>query len=137
MEPHPQNNKSSELEAARAAAEACDQHHGRDIYLYDLKESSMLADFYLICTGTSEPHLKALADHIEERMALFQRQPQHIDGSAASRWIVVDYGYLVIHLFMPAMRRYYELENLWQDTAEIIYASATEDGEDDKPIPVF
>ncbi len=127
---------ASEREIAREAAAACEEHHGQQIILYDLKQSSLLADYYLICSGASEPHLKALAGHIEKAMLRHQRHPRHVDGSAASRWIVIDYGYLMIHLFLPGLRQYYELEKLWEETSEIIYSSG-EAGRESEPVPIF
>ncbi len=124
----------SELEQARRAAEVCDLHKGQQIVLYDLKQSSMLADFYLICSGTSEPHLQALAGHLQKEMLKYQMRPRHVDGSPASRWIVIDYGTLMIHLFHPDLRQYYEIEKLWRESAEAIYTGGQQD---DRPVPVF
>ncbi len=135
MEEHEEKTGMNEQELAVAAAETCERHKGQDIILYDLKQSSMLADYYLICSGTSEPHLRALAGHLEKEMAKHQIRPRHVDGSPASRWIVIDYGYLMVHIFLPAMRQYYEIEKLWQGTTEILYRGGNE--ETDEPVPIF
>ncbi len=135
MEKQSQKVTPEEIKAALFAAEICDRHKARNIILYDLKESSMLADFYLVCSGTSEPHLNALAGHLEKEMRQHQLRPRHIDGSPASRWIIIDYGYLMIHLFLPAMRQYYEIEKLWAETAEVLYRGGDE--QDTEPVPVF
>ncbi len=123
-----------ELATARLAAETCLAHKAAEVVLYDLKQSSLLADFYLVCSGTSEPHLQALAGHLEKTMRKHGLRPRHIDGSPASRWIVVDYGNLLVHLFAPDMRRYYEIEKLWQKTAEVVYRGGEEK---DEPVPIF
>lgn len=128
-------SRDKEIESALCAARICEKHKGQDIVLYDLKQASMLADFYLVCSGTSEPHLRALSGYIEKEMLKHQIRPRHVDGSPASRWVVIDYGNLVVHLFLPALRQYYEIEKLWQDTADILYSGGSAD--EAEPVPIF
>jgi len=129
----PEENMT-DLEIAKQVAEICETNKAADIFLYDLKQSSLLADFYLICSGSSERQLQALAGYIEKKLKEEKIYTRHTDGSPASKWIVIDYGFLLIHLFTPAMRQYYEIEKLWQDKAEIIYRGGQDE---DKPVPVF
>ncbi len=123
-----------ERETAIKAAEICVSHKAGNVIVYDVKQSTMLADYYLICSGTSEPHLRALAEHIEKDMIEFDIHPRRVDGSPASRWIIMDYGVAMIHIFHPEMRQYYEIEKLWQEHAEIIFAGGDEPA---TPIPIF
>ena len=86
-----------------------------ELVLLDLRKISAVADFFLICTGHSEPHLKAIADAITIRLREQGHRLHGRDGFPASRWIVLDYGDLLVHIFHPELRQRYALEQLWRD----------------------
>jgi ribosome-associated protein len=93
--------------------------------ILDLRGISTFTDFFVICSATSEPHLKAIAGEIETRL----KQDHHIsaaavDGFPASQWIVLDYLQVVIHVFHRDKREFYGLENLWGDAPHIALESA-------------
>jgi len=125
-------NLNSRAVADRLVAIA-EKHKAKNIALYDLKDTSMLADYFLICSGGSEPHIRALATHFDKDMRALDLRPQHIDGSPASHWVVVDYGIVVVHVFHPETRGHYRIEDLWEQ-AEIVYRG---DDETSQPVPVF
>lgn len=92
---------------------ALEDKKGEDILLLDIHEVSSFADYFVICTGTSDRMLDALSD-----AALAAARQQHgargrVEGNAQSGWLLVDFGALVLHLFSPARRDYYQLETLW------------------------
>ena len=90
-----------------------------DVVVLDLRKLSMLADFFVICSGTSEPHLKAIADELHLQLKELGIRHQHRDGSAASRWLVLDYVDVLVHIFHPKVREYYTLEDLWRDAKRV------------------
>lgn len=86
----------------------------------DLRGISTFTDFFVICSGTSEPHLKAIAGEIEDQLRQdHDRKPNAVDGYPLSQWIVADYGDVVIHIFHESKRTYYSLEDLWGDAPRL------------------
>ncbi len=90
-----------------------------DAMILDVRGISNVADFFVICTGTSEPHLKAIADEITRRLRDEGIRPLHRDGYPPSRWIVMDYNDVLIHIFHPELRQRYGLEDLWGDAKRV------------------
>ena len=86
-----------------------------DVIILDVHKVSAVADYLLICSGNSEPHLKAIADAIAGRLREQGIRPIGRDGFPASRWIVMDYNELLVHIFHPDLRERYALEQLWGD----------------------
>ncbi len=86
----------------------------------DLRGISSFTDFFVICSGTSEPHLKAIAGEIEQRLkADDQVAPAAVDGYPMSHWIVIDYSDVVVHIFHEQKRGFYSLEDLWSDAPRL------------------
>ena len=90
-----------------------------DALILDVRGISNVADFFLICNGTSEPHLKAIADEITRRLREAGVRPLHRDGFPPSRWIVMDYNDVLVHIFHPELRQRYSLEDLWGDAKRV------------------
>lgn len=104
---------------ALAAAQAAADKKAEDIRVLDLGKVSSFADRFVICTGTSEPHLKAIATSIREKLRDDLGLTAHSDGFPASQWIVLDYSGVIIHIFLPDKRAYYDLESLWRDAPRV------------------
>ena len=86
----------------------------------DLRGISSFTDFFVICSGTSEPHLKAIAGEIEERLKGDEHvKPVAVDGYPMSHWIVIDYSDVVVHIFHEQKRGFYSLEDLWGDAPRL------------------
>jgi ribosome-associated protein len=86
----------------------------------DLREISTFTDFFVICSGTSEPHLKAIAGEIETRLREdHEIRPAAVDGFPASQWIVLDYMQVIVHVFHREKRDFYSLEDLWSDAPRV------------------
>lgn len=100
--------------------EAVTDKKGSDIILLDVQSVSLLADHFIICTGDTERQVKAIVDEIVERAQAAGFKPQHIEGSPSSGWMVLDYGTLIVHVFLPLQRDYYGLEELWSDAALVV-----------------
>ena len=93
--------------------------------MLDLRGISTLTDFFVICSGSSEPHLKAIAGEIETKLREdYDTRPAAVDGFPASQWIVLDFLQVVVHIFHRDKREFYSLEDLWGDAPRLAWESA-------------
>jgi ribosome-associated protein len=86
----------------------------------DLHSISVLADYFVICSGESERQVKAIVDEITKKIKEEGVRPWHIEGDSSSGWVLVDYGDVIVHVFSPVMRSYYQLEELWSDAPVVV-----------------
>ena len=108
------------LERALVAARVADDNRGHDIVILDMRRLTPIFDFFVIASGTSRRQLHAISEEIDH--ALEEGLGEHrmgIEGYGESRWILLDYGDLVIHLFEPETREYYDLEHLWAQAERV------------------
>ena len=92
----------------------------------DLEGISSFTDYFVICSGTSEPHLKAISGEIEDRLkADHEIRAVSVDGFPASQWIVLDYLQVIVHVFRQEKREFYSLEDLWSDARRVDWESAS------------
>lgn len=104
------------LDLAHSIVEILDEKKGEDILLLDLIGVCSFADYFIICTGTSDRMLRALSDDVSKKLKLeASLMPHSLEGDAHTGWILIDYGDVILHLFSPLRREYYQLEELWQD----------------------
>ncbi len=99
---------------SRTAELALDRK-GRDVAVLDLRGLSSATDFFVLATGTSDLHVRRIAEHIIEVLREADVRPNHVEGLQAGRWVLIDYIDFVVHVFHPAARDFYELERLWGD----------------------
>ncbi len=105
---------------ARACAEAAADKKAEDIQIIDLRGISDFTDFFIVCSGTSDPQLKAIAGGIRTKVREeFGRGALSEDGAAASRWVVIDFAQVIVHVFHGEARSFYMLEDLWGDAPRI------------------
>ncbi|MFR2136891.1 MAG: ribosome silencing factor [Pseudoruminococcus massiliensis] len=107
------------LETAKMAVKALDSKKALDIKVIKIQDISAIADYFVIATGTSSTHVKALADEVEAQLDEAGISVSHVEGYRSNSWILLDYVDVVIHVFSDEAREYYDLERLWQD-GEII-----------------
>ena len=88
---------------------------GRDIVCLDVRGLTPVTDYFIICTGEVDVHIKALADGVIDGMKAQDMRPWHIEGYHEQRWVLIDYVDVVLHIFTPESRDLYELEKLWGD----------------------
>jgi ribosome-associated protein len=101
--------------------EIASDRQASDIVMLDLRAISLLADYFVICSGTSERQINALQDDIVDKVRNDQhRRPDRKEGDAAAGWILLDYGDVVVHIFAPAERDYYRLEELWVHAPAVV-----------------
>ena len=103
------------LETARTAVKALIGIKGLDVKLIKISDISSIADYFVIANGTSNTHVKALADEVEFRLDNAGVSVSHIEGYRSDSWILLDYVDVVVHVFSEEAREYYNLERLWQD----------------------
>ncbi len=101
--------------AVRLAAHAALEKNALDVALLDLQGLSGIADFFLICSARSTTQANTIAEAIRVTLRAHGVRPRHTEGSAESGWLLLDYGDVVIHVFMEATRSFYALERLWGD----------------------
>jgi len=85
-----------------------------------VRSVSLLADYFIICGGDTERQLKAICDDVLNRGTELGVKPLRVEGSAGSGWMVLDYGSVIVHIFLPAQRDYYQLEELWSDAPLVV-----------------
>jgi len=86
-----------------------------------------VTEVFVIVTGGSRPHVRTLADHVEEKLKEVGRRPLRDEGRAEAEWVLLDYGDFVIHVFQPSHRDYYGLERLWGDAEHVEWEAASSD----------
>jgi len=86
-----------------------------DVTVLDLRGISSATDHFLLASGTSDVQVKAIADHITDELKKEGVRPVHVEGRQTGRWVLLDYIDLVVHVFHPQAREFYQLENLWGD----------------------
>lgn len=108
------------LELAKVAAIAADDKKATDIVLIDLSEASDVCDYFVVVTVASRPQMDAVLEAVRERVkANCGERPISVEGRAGSRWVLLDYGSVVMHVFLPEARDYYRLERLWGDAPRV------------------
>ena len=94
---------------------------GEDVLLLDIRDISILADYFVIGSAVSERQAKAIIEGIKQEMKrAFDVRPLHVDGETATGWALMDYGAVIVHLFMPEIRAYYDLEGLWREGRVVV-----------------
>ena len=102
----------------RIIKDSCKEKKGIDIKVLDIKGLSSIADYFVIVSGNSVRQVSALADEIEEKMDEKGINLENIDGKTTSRWILLDYGDIIVHVFHKDEREYYDIERLWSKDEE-------------------
>ena len=110
------NSLRSEI---RLAVEAAQDKHAVDITVLKLAGTGAFVEYFLLCSGQSQPQIKAISDAIEERLDKEGVRLAHREGKTGAEWMLLDYGDFVVHVFSERARNYYDLERLWR-TAERI-----------------
>jgi ribosome-associated protein len=109
---------SAERKARRAAHAALDKK-AIDLAVLDVQGVSSVTDYFLVCSGRSAPHVKTIADAIREELKADGVRPLHTEGQPESGWVLLDYGDVLMHVFLEDTRAYYALERLWGDAPSI------------------
>lgn len=110
-------------EMANKAVELLRNKKAKEIKLLDIHEISTIADYFIIVTGSSTTQVQAMADELEEKMGKMEYKMHHKEGFRGGRWILMDYGNVVIHVFHDEERKFYNLDRIWVDAKTVLYES--------------
>lgn len=99
----------------RHAARAALDKKALDLVVLDVSRISGVADYFLVCSGRSTTHIQTIADAIRDELKAEGVRPRHIEGVPESGWVLLDYGNILVHIFLEDTRAYYALERLWGD----------------------
>lgn len=106
-------------ELAEIAVKALDSKKGKEIRLIRIDKITTLAEYFIICTGTSNTQINALCDAVEKELTEKGEEPLHREGYRGGTWVLLDYGCVVVHVFNDEARKFYSLEHLWADGEEV------------------
>jgi ribosome-associated protein len=109
---------SAETKVQRAARAALDKK-AVDLLVLDVHAVSSVADYFLICSGRSTTHVDTIAEAVRTELKSDGMRPRHVEGVAASGWLLLDYGDVLVHVFLEDTRMYYALERLWGDAPPV------------------
>lgn len=102
-------------QAARIAAQAAEDKQAQDIVVLDIGNILIIADYFVICSGRTDRQVRTIAEHVEKRMKESGLPMLGAEGEREGRWILLDYGAVVVHVFIEEERAFYQLERLWKD----------------------
>lgn len=109
------------LDLAHHIIDVIEDKKAENIILLDIRPKTVISDYFIIANGNSDRQLKALADYVREGVKeKFETLPYSVEGTAESGWILIDYGYVVVHLFVESKREYYDLEGLWREANVVL-----------------
>lgn len=110
-------------EIAGIAARALDDKKARDVKILKTAEQTVIADYFVICNGTSSTHIKALVDEVDRKLSEAGEPPIRREGLRSDIWVLMDFGSVIVHVFTDEARKFYNLERLWSDSEEVTLSS--------------
>ena len=106
---------STEKMMAQIACKAIDDKKGQDIKIIDIHNVTVIADYFVIASGTNSNQVQAIVDNVEEQLGRAGFEAKQIEGNRNSSWILMDYGDVIVHVFDEENRLFYDLERIWRD----------------------
>ena len=106
-------------EMVKTAVAALQDKKGEDIRVIDISGVTVIADYFIIASGSNPNQVQALVDNVEEQLGRAGYEPKQVEGTRGSNWILMDYGDLIIHVFDEENRLFYDLERIWRDGKEV------------------
>jgi len=106
---------------AKNIAKIASDHKALDIAVLDLRKLTSFTDYFVICSGTSDRQVLAIADAIHHDIKKVGRMPMGEEGMRSGHWALIDYSDVVVHVFYEEMREYYQLERLWHDAPRLVF----------------
>ena len=107
------------LAAVKVAYNAIADKMGEDIIVLDIREVSILSEYFIIASANNPNQLKAITDHMQDKLEEIGISMRHVEGVQSARWILLDFGHIIAHLFCKEEREYYRLEKLWGDSRQL------------------
>jgi len=106
-----------------AVVNVLETHKAVDIVVLDLRNLSGATDFFIVASGASDTHVRALGERVLQALSTDGRKPHHTEGLSEGRWVLLDYVDFVVHVFHPVLRRFYQLERLWGEAPSALIES--------------
>ncbi|GHO84864.1 ribosome silencing factor [Dictyobacter formicarum] len=106
---------------AKAAADIASDKKASDVLLLDIRDVSVIADYFVICSAHNTRQIQAIADTIDEDLGKQGAVLLHREGDPESGWVLLDFGGIIVHIFGPKEREYYRLERLWSEAKTVVY----------------
>ena len=106
---------TTEKQMAQLVCRALDEKKGRDIKVIDIHDVSVIADYFVIASGSNQNQVQAMVDNVEEQLGRAGFEPKQVEGMRNSSWILMDYGDVIVHVFDEENRLFYDLEIIWRD----------------------
>ncbi len=106
---------TTEKQMAQLVCRALDEKKGRDIKVIDIHDVSVIADYFVIASGSNQNQVQAMVDNVEEQLGRAGFEPKQVEGVRNSSWILIDYGDVIVHVFDEENRLFYDLERIWRD----------------------
>lgn len=103
------------LALALLIADAAEERKAADVMVMDLRELTVVADYFVLASGRTPTQVRAISDYIQERTGKVRVRPRHREGYERGRWVLLDYGDVVVHILCEQERKFYALERLWGD----------------------
>lgn len=116
-------NMLTPAEIAGIAARALEDKKARDVKILKTAEQTVIADYFVICNGTSSTHIKALVDEVDRKLSEAGEPPIRREGLRSDIWVLMDFGSVIVHVFADEARKFYNLERLWSDSEEVTLSS--------------
>lgn len=120
------HDEAAAKEIALKAAKILDSKKARDVKIMRVNEQTIIADYFVIAGGTSRTQVNSLADEVEYKLGLEGINPSKVEGRGQGTWVLLDYDSVLIHVFNPQSREFYNLEKLWAESIPVEFES-TED----------
>lgn len=117
------NTMDSE-ETMRLVCRAADEFKAHDIKVMDVRGQTIVADFFVVCSGTSTTHISSISEGVQDRLREWAQARAKREGGAQSFWMILDYGDVILHVFDEGTREFYDLERLWADARISTWPSA-------------
>lgn len=114
-----QSAPAASVQLAVRAAQLCLDAKADDVVVLDVRGISDVTDCLVIASGTSDAHVRGIADQVQRKLDTDGHDAHHVEGLPQGRWVLLDYVDIVVHLFHPRLREFYQLERLWGDAAEV------------------
>jgi ribosome-associated protein len=99
-----------------------------EIVVLDVRALTSFTEYFVVCTGESEPQLRTISKNIEDKLSATDIRPHHLEGRSDNGWVLMDYDDFVVHIFSPDKRTYYDLERLWADAPRIPFSDKVTSG---------
>jgi ribosome-associated protein len=115
----PDGSVTGSREVAVAAARAAAEKQARDVVILDVSDLIVITDLFLICSGTSDRQVRSIVEEVEKALRELGQRPVRREGEQESRWVLLDYVDVVVHVFAEEEREYYDLERLWRDAPRV------------------